>query len=242
MFDTLSVTQLDTLLNQFSIPMFVIERKTPKAEFRIVGLNHALEQLAGLTRTEMLGRSILGMAAAAKDTMEYYQRCVRTQQTIRFSFTFSKEQQQFYWHKTLQYARSPEGYDRVIATAVIVPDHQRDFQDRVTFDDLHYFSSIADLQLENLNSAFDSATAECHLRPIDESRIMRLHATCRTVQRTVNDIKHIVRRAQLRHAPADMKPLLMDLEKEAYSEKTPKIDTLDVLANVCSDLKVHHTG
>lgn len=232
MFDTLSTAQLEAILNQFSMPMFVIERKDPRAEFRVVGLNTPMEQLAGLMREDILGQSVIEMTTASNSTMEH---CTTPRQKI----SCSNEPPKLYWHKTLQYSRSPEGYDRVVATAMIVPDHLPDLQDQIAFEDLHYFASIADLQLENLNSAFGSAALDWQVRPIDEERVMRLHATCRSIQTTVSEIKQIVQRTLLRHAPADMKPSYKGLEQ---TEHPFKIDTLDALASFSEDHKSHQTG
>ena len=114
--------------------------------------------------------------------------------------SLSKDQQKMHWNKTLQYARSPDGNDRVIATAIRVPVSGPLLQDQIAFEDVRYSSSIADLQLENLSNAFDNATRRARVTPIDEERIMRLHAVCRTIQSTVADIKQVVRAAQNRHA------------------------------------------
>lgn len=206
MFETLSIAQLEKLLDEFSVPMFLIERQKTQGDFRITALNRAFEDLAGLSRQAFVGESLIKMAAAAaaEDTIEYYRQCVSTRQTIRFTSVLSFKRNQAYWDKTLQYSQSPEGHDRVIATAIKVPDTQPLLQDRLAFEDLSYFSSIVDLQLQNFSSAFENATQEARVSPIDEERIMRLHATCRTIQRTVSDIKKIVRSAQARHAPPAM--------------------------------------
>ncbi|MEW9920611.1 PAS domain S-box protein [Marimonas sp. MJW-29] len=200
MLDTLSIAQLERLLEQFSVPMFVIERRAPDSEFCITCMNSALEELAGHTREDLLGRSTLEIAAAAEDTMKHYQRCVTTHQTIRFAFLFTNQQKEMQWDKILQYSRSPEGHDRVIVTAIKMSHDTPLLQDQIAFEDVRYFSSIADLQLENLSNAFASATEKARVTPIDEERIMRLHAVCRTIQSTVADIKQVVRTAQQRHA------------------------------------------
>lgn len=235
MFNTLSTAELERLLDHFSVPMFAIERQTPDAEFRITCLNSALEDLAGLPRADMLGCSIIEMAAAAEETMEYYQRCVTTRQTIRFSFLFTREQRRMCWNKTLQYARSPEGHDRIIATAIKVSHEAPMLQDQLAFEDVRYFSSIADLQLENLSSAFTSATERARVTPIDEERIMRLHAVCRTIQSTVADIKRVVRAAQTRHAAAQRPALPQTAEAAQELHAMKGTDTVIALANACDD-------
>ena len=239
MLNTLSIAQLDELLDQFSVPMFVIERKGPNHDFRITCMNSALEELAGQPRQDLLGRSVLEMAAAAEEMLEFYQRCVTTRQTIRFAFLFTKEQREIRWDKTLQYARSPEGHDRVIATAIKISEQAPLLQDRLAFEDVRYYSSIADLQLENLSSAFKSATEQARVTPIDEERIMRLHAVCRTIQSTVGDIKDVVRTAQARHKKSSRKAASAANDVIASDESGQGMDTVRALVDACSAERNH---
>ena len=240
MLNDLSVAQLDQLLEQFSVPMFVIETQGPGSDFVITCLNSALEDLAGQSRSELLGRSILEIAAtdAATDTARHYERCVQTRQTIRFAFLFGNENRATCWNKTLQYARSPEGYDRVIATAVKVPADTQDLQDRLAFEDVRYFSSIADLQLENLNNAFANATQQARVTPIDEERIMRLHAVCRTIQSTVADIKQVVRAAEARRNVSFASKDNGSAQALDHSaEDPPQMDTMQMLNDTFAEVE-----
>ena len=234
MLNTLSIAQLDELLDQFSVPMFVIERREPDHDFRITCMNSALEELAGQMRQDLLGKPVLELAATAEEMLEFYQRCVNTRQTIRFAFLFTKEQREIRWDKTLQYTCSPEGYDRVIATVVKISEEAPLLQDRLAFEDVRYFSSIADLQLENLSSAFKSATEQARVTPIDEERIMRLHAVCRTIQSTVGDIKEIVRSAQARHKSAARKTAPEGSDDAMSHRSGQGMDTVRALVDACS--------
>lgn len=202
MFDMLSITELDQLLEQFSVPMFVIERRSAGHDFHMVGLNSALEELAEQPRSSLVGRSISKIAPIGlpDDARQRYMECVTSKKTVRFAYVFVHEDREVRWEATLQYAQSPEAHDRVIATAIQVPQERALLQDRLAFEDVRYYSTIADLQLENLNNAFSSVSQEAQVTPIDEERIMRLHAVCCTIQRSVADIKDIVKRAQTRHA------------------------------------------
>jgi hypothetical protein len=231
MLNMLSIAQLENLLDQFSVPMFLVERQETADEFRISTLNRAFEDLSGLPRQNIVGQSIvkLAAAAAAKDTVKYYSQCVTTRRPIRFTFLFSQDHSQSYWDNTLQYARSPEGHDRVIATAIKVPDVQPLLQDRLAFEDLRYYASIADLQLENLSSAFSAVTQMARVTPIEEERISRLNATCRTIQRTVSDIKKIVRTAQARHMPPDLRALEPDAAPDDQILQDRDLNTLRAL-------------
>ena len=233
MFRTLSIAQLDHLLSQFSVPMFVIERSAPGNDFHMVGLNPALEELAGQPRSELVGRSISEFAPIClpDDAREHYLRCVSTQATVRFTYVFVHQDREVRWDTTLQYSQSPEAFDRVIATAFQVPQERPMLQDRLAFEDVRYYSSIADLQLENLNSAFSSVAQEARVTPIDEDRIMRLHAVCRTVQRSVSDIKDIVKKAQIRHTGQPCQAIRAHTTTAQNSCETDSMATARALAN-----------
>ena len=228
MFNNLPLAQLEQVLDLFSVPMFVIERQAPESDFRMVGMNAALEDLAGQSRSEIHGRSIseialLGMPDGAQSN---YHRCVETRNTVRFTYLFMHNACEVRWDTTLQYASSPEDYGHVIATTIKVAQERPLLQDKLAFEDVRYLSSIADLQLENLSSAFSSAIQEARCTPIDEERIMRLHAVCRTVQRSVADIQDIVKRAQTRHAGLFNQAIHKRVEG---FEDTPEFDGMDTV-------------
>lgn len=237
MFNTLSITRLEKLLNEFSVPMFVNERDGPNSTFRITGVNAALEELAGMPRNRLLGRCIMDMAASGvvADALEHYQRCVSTRQPIRFPFLFLQEQTETCWDKILQYARSPEGYDRVIATAIRIPYERPALQDRLAFEDVRYFSTMADLQLENLSNAFDTAAQDAQVQHLDTDRFNRLQALCRTVQSTVGDIKQVVRAAQARHKEPHCEVTRAYSEQLDQQSQEAGYDTVNAIANA-SDL------
>ena len=237
MLDLLSVPELDALLDQFTVPMFVLEREHPDGEFRITCMNRALEDLAGKAREALVGQPIRELAVAAEEMLDFYQRCVVTRQTIRFAFLTSHGHRQIRWDKTLQYARSPEGYDRVIATAVKSAEPEPSLEDRLGFEDVRYFSSVADLQLENLSSALDTAVAHARAVPIDEDRIMRLHAICRTIQSTVGDIKEVVKTAQLRHRTSGMPPPMPSNAAAEEAGADFGMDTVRALVNASASGK-----
>ena len=202
MFDTLSNGQLETLLEQFTVPMFIIERCHPDDDFRMVGMNTALARLSDQPRESIVGRSVFDMAltGGASDAKAHYLRCATTRSVVNFSYVWKRPEGEARCDVTLQYGQSPEGNDRIIATVIHMMLPGPTLQDKIAFDDVSYFSSIADLQLENLSCAFSTASIDAHATVIEEERIMRLHAVCRTIQRSVSDIKDIVRRAQERHS------------------------------------------
>ena len=54
MLNMLSIAQLENLLDQFSVPMFLVERQETADEFRISTLNRAFEDLSGLPRQNIV--------------------------------------------------------------------------------------------------------------------------------------------------------------------------------------------
>jgi len=201
MFDTLPISHLATMLTHFAFPMLVAERPDAKTEFRMVAMNAALEDIAGPQDT-MGSRTLRDLFPpnVMDEVIQSFNANEDRQQTQQFRSVLCGMSGEVPCDLRLQYLRCPDGFDRVIATAQEARAFDLDLKDKIAFEDIRYFSFIADLQLENLNSAFLSATEQAHIAPIGEERIVRLHAVCRTIQRTVSDIKDVVKQAQARHA------------------------------------------
>ncbi len=231
MFSTLSVTELEQVLNQFFVPMFVIERLSPHSDFSLVDMNTAFVSLSGYSRSELSGQSLSTLTpdSLPGEAIPFFQRCADTRQTVRFAHVYASENREVRWDTTLQYTTNPDQHDRIIATAIAAPCEQTVLQDKLAFEDLQYFSSLADLQLENLSSAFSTATKIARMTPIDEERVMSLHAVCRTVQRNVADIKQIVREARKRHMRSTVQrgksPIQLDVPAPVCG-----MDTVNALA------------
>ncbi len=201
MFDTLPISNLAAMLDHFSFPMLIAERPDQTTELRVVAMNIALEGITGPKD------AVCGMALRDVFPAEVVDEVV----SVLGPDDTSVDQQEFQTviqgirgdvncDLTLQYMRCADGFDRVLATAHRTCSYGLDLQDKLAFEDVRYFSFVADLQLENLNCAFISATENFEVSSVDEERIMRLHAVCRTIQRTVSDIKIVVKQAQARHA------------------------------------------
>lgn len=65
----------------------------------------------------------------------------------------------------------------------------------MTYDNIRYFSALADMQLQNLLSMFEAARDQGLFSDDSASRVTRLCGVCRSVQRSVEDIRDTVRRA-----------------------------------------------
>ncbi|KIN65662.1 hypothetical protein Z945_709 [Sulfitobacter noctilucae] len=208
MFNSLTNGQLEALIEQFLLPMFIIQRRRAGTDFEMVGMNSALERLARQPRQAIMGQSVSDMAISGvnNDAGFHFLQCATSRKPVRFTYAFEHDDHKDRWDMILQYGQSPEGYDRIISTANQLTPDTSALQDKVAFEDVSYFSSIADLQLENLSNAFSNVTQGASMTVMEEERMMRLHAVCRTIQRSVSDIKDIVRRAQARHCEQQQHP------------------------------------
>lgn len=201
MLSTLPTTQLEDLIGHFSVPMFVVDETEMGTTLPITCANAAFEEISGRSRDALLGQSVLDLSPHKSQSTAFaaYQRCLQTRQSCRFIQVFERDIGEVHWDQTLQHAQSPEGHNRVLVTAVQIASQTPRLEDKLAFEDLRYFASMADLQLENLNNAFASTSQHAGLPAVTLDRIIRLHAVCRTIQSTVTDMKEVVVAAQARH-------------------------------------------
>lgn len=198
MYHMLSEADLAQVLNQFSVSMFAVERQRTAMPFTIICLNEAMQ--AGLADPD---RNLVGCPMS--DLLPQKERdilharlseCAALQDVARFRDCFSLMATTGQWDVTLQPARLSDGRERIVAT-VIAQHHAPDPQpDTVTFEDIQYFSSMADYQIQNLISLFESMEKDDLFETAAEQRIARLGGMCRTVQRAVTDIRKSIKNAR----------------------------------------------
>lgn len=203
MYEMISKVALAQLLNQFSAPMFALERTNLSAPFRFVHINDAMEQVAHCDRHEIIGTLLSKVLPVHdhKSIMRYFMHSIETGEVIRFreSFAFSGESSR--WDVTLQPILLADGSNRIIATCIQEAAASY-LPETPALDDIQYFSSIADFQLQNLISTFETCQAGDLFEGQSNQRIERLSGMCRAVQRAVADIKKSLRNAQYGHAIA----------------------------------------
>ena len=105
-------------------------------------------------------------------------------------------------------------------------------------DDIQYFSSMADLQLQNLISTFEIFRDRELFSIQNEQHIDKLAGMCRTVQRAVEDIKKVVRSSNVQLNPS--KPPAHGISASTMAQiKSPAgSDTIEALfADVTEDLQ-----
>lgn len=207
MLDTHSADQLAGLLNQFSVPMFAAERPTGKHGFRYICINQTLSSATGFQPDTICGRDLCDFLPekVAKIMMGNLTRCADMQQGFRCRETWETPLGWQEWDTTLQHVQLPSGADRVIGTAFQVTQDRSPDSERATFDNIRFHSSLAEMQLQNLVSLFEATRDQGLFSHDSLNRVTRLCGICRTVQRSVADIRDAVRQTRplsTMHAPA----------------------------------------
>lgn len=197
MLNTTSAEKLAAILDQFSIPMFAAERASDKSDFEIICINRAHAEATGFEPATACGTSLRDLLPPpqADIVIGRYTECARTQRPLRYLETLALPGGVQQWDTTIQPVRLPSGGDRVIGTAIQIAVEAQSEGTQMTFDNIRYFSALADMQLQNLLGMFDAAREQGLFSDDSASRVSRLCCVCRSVQRSVEDIRETVRRA-----------------------------------------------
>ena len=206
MFDTDSPSDLAQLFDHFSVPMFAAERPASDAEFSLLCINKAHEKASGFRCSDLRGKT-LGQLLSAEEALEVnrkYAACADARADLRYRETLSMGKGPQNWDTSLQHIAMPGGRDRVIGTSLLVTHQSVQPSNPAAFDDIQYFSSIADLQLQNLITVFEGATQGGMFTDENTQRVAKLNSICRTVQRAVYDIKDVIKKTKMnsKYAPA----------------------------------------
>lgn len=203
MYETTSNTTLAQLLNQFSAPMFAVERANCDTPFYFVGINHAMERAGKCTASDLVGKALNTLMPPTElaAVLRHYEHCVLEQAIVRFEDTFTLRDIKATWDTTLQFVEMADGRQRIIGTTVQQSVPKPTTADTDTYDDIHYFSTMADFQLQNLISMFETHNGTELFKNEADVRLEKLSGMCRTVQRAVEDIKKVVSSAQQRNQP-----------------------------------------
>ena len=207
MFDTRSASQLATLFDHFHVPMFAAQRVRPGAPFVFVCANKAWCDVSGVCPADMRNAdpSDLLPRDEAAAVQSRFADCVAAKEDQRYFECLTLPHGLRHWDILLQHAPVRSGIDRVIATAMPVLQDTGAANSRLVFEDIRFFSALADLQLQNLVSMFDAAQKSELFCANSSERVATLSGICRGVQRAVEDIRKTVRRAETpaRHPPAE---------------------------------------
>lgn len=199
MFQNCSTEEITNILRSFHLPMFAAEREDAALPFRIVCTNDAHQRATGLPAALVEGNTPCDFLTPeeARTVAARYDSCATSGTDLRFVQKQRVGGQTVLWDTSLQYVPLDGGGERIIGTAVEVlqvspyPLHE----------DIRYFSSLAELQLQNLTTLLDVAQKQGLFREHSSDKVARLSALCRGVQRAVDDIRSTVHRAG--HGPAE---------------------------------------
>ncbi|MFD2738335.1 hypothetical protein ACFSUD_02015 [Sulfitobacter aestuarii] len=195
MFDTSSPEELADLFDNFSVPMFAADRRSQGERFRLTCINRALERASGFMRIDGTGADLRDLLPPdeAEEVNRKYALCADNRCDVRYKEKLTMAHQVMEWDTSLQYVKLPDGRERIVGTAFQIIKSSQDAVKTLAFDDIQYFSSIADLQLQNLITIFETAANDEIFNADNMQRISKLSGVCRAVQRAVSDIKEVVR-------------------------------------------------
>ena len=243
MIDLAFDSALERLLNQFSVPMFALDRPGSNSAFSFVCINRALETAGSKPANQVIGRSVHDLLPKIEADIAHtrYSQCAEQRSDLRFRDRFTTAGKPVVWDTTLQHVRLKDGGDRVVGTSIRMMEDGSQARKDPALDDIQYFSSMADLQLRNLISTFEIFRDRELFAIQNEQHIDKLAGMCRTVQRAVEDIKKVVHtnHAVLKQVDA---PVPQPIRPTAAHIKNPAgSDTVEALfADVAEDLHRSH--
>lgn len=105
MFDLAFDTALERLLNQFSVPMFALDRSGPQGVFRFVCINRGLEAAGETPSHQIVGRTIHDLLPKVEADIAHtrYVQCATQQSDVRFRDRFTTVGKPVVWDTTLQH-------------------------------------------------------------------------------------------------------------------------------------------
>ena len=197
MLDTGSADQLAAIIDQFSVPMFAAERASAQSEFKITCINRSHAEATGCTPEAMRDVALHDLLppGEADIVSRRYAECADTRRDLRYQETLTLPHGVQHWDTSLQHIPLASGGDRVVGVAIKLASEGPVDGAHLTFDNIRFFSSLADMQLQNLLSMFEAARDQGLFSTDSASRVSRLCGICRSVQRSVEDIRETVRRA-----------------------------------------------
>ena len=193
MFDTVPLGQINDLLQNFAVPMFIVERFTPGGEFVLICCNAEMEKLFGLTRGEILGCSPRNFTRneTAGTLARKFALCVEKGCEMRFRETLDVMGRQQPVDFALKSHKGPAQSERVVGVVTISRPSNRNTAGKLVLDDVKYFSQIAEFQLQNLIWVFESSEDPQLFTEQNRIRVEKLSGMCRSVQRAIADIRNV---------------------------------------------------
>ncbi len=197
MFQKSSPDDLLALFNQFRFPVFAAERPARGAPFRILCVNNTFETAVGPDAATEDGICWADVSAGgAASVRSRCMACADARADIRFKQILPTPDGSRLWDVSLQHVPMPGSGDRVIGVAFRIRSNVQAEKHRKMRDDIRFFSSLADLQVQNLVSMFETAQQSDLFCTDNAGRVDRLIGICRGVQQAVGDIRKALARCE----------------------------------------------
>lgn len=192
MFAMTDPVDLWTILNQFPVPMFAAQRRSPAEKFRLLCINEAHTKATGLTM-EMVENTLIQDLLAGDEANQVearYSRCVDAKRVINYHETLHLLGKQTHWETTLQPIDMPDGAQRVIGTALSHELHD----DSTCIDDAEFFAVQAQMQLGHVREFLNSFETRPDLPQDARERAMMVNGLTRGLDRLLFDLRLATRR------------------------------------------------
>ncbi len=205
MLQVIPANQLSDLFDQFSVPMFAVERPSAEAAFRLVCINRAHAEATGLNPGGLGNKACHDLLPRGEANVvgRHIRSCAETRREVRFRETLSWPKGPQVWDTVLQHVLLDTGADRVVGTGLQISAPDR-LGSTATLEDVRFYSALADMQLHNLVALFDAAKDQEIFRRDNEDRTQRLSGACRSALRSVEDIRNVLDRDQSEQSPKQM--------------------------------------
>ncbi|WP_300032870.1 hypothetical protein [uncultured Roseobacter sp.] len=163
----------------------------------MVCINAAHQDASGLDAAHIRGAALGEFLPGdeAECTGQLYADCADADTDMRFYESLTLPSGVMHWDTCLQHVPLENGGSRVVGTTFQVLQQTDQDESRLVFDDIRFFSALADMQLQNLVSMFDAARKSELFCANSADRVAQLGSICRGVQKAVNDIQNIARQA-----------------------------------------------
>ncbi len=234
MFKSDNTIRLRQQLDQFTIPMFIVELRPPDGEFGLLAINSCYEAQSGMTMADVIKRPVSAVLPAneARKANERYAKCIHQDAPLRYREKLHLPRGALIWDTSLSRIELPDCRERLVGSAVVVERVRRDNRDTLAFEDVSYFATTSSMRLEQIASVL--AAVEQQIIPPERlvGSVGVLAGLCRSIDATMQELRSI---AQERlGVEKDALPLInLDNEGDPQSraEVVDAIDALIQLAN-----------
>ncbi|MBJ3762274.1 PAS domain-containing protein [Maribius pontilimi] len=175
------------------MPMFIADAHSDRHDrFTLRAINDAHTQASKMERAQVRDMEIFSLLprADAEAINDNYARCLQRGRPMEYSEELTINGAITRWHTTLVPTRSETGRSRVVGNAVLVERQPARNGHRRVFEDINYFSVQSQFQLSRVSAYLDALEHRC-AQDVSCTDLSILSALCRTVDRTLQDIRKL---------------------------------------------------